>query len=71
MELNDLTVTYNISGDNPLLLVAQVCDLAQITPVSITFGDTNVSIEFSNRDDAIRYTEEYLGSEEGVSDYVD
>ena len=71
MELNDLTVTYDISTVNPLSLVAQVCNLAQITPVSITFGDSNVSIEFSNRDDAVRYTEEYLGSEEGVSDYID
>ena len=70
MQLEDLTVTYNTSTDNPLLLVAQVCDMAQITPVSITFGDSNVSIEFSNRDDAVRYTEEYLGSKENVSEYV-
>ena len=70
MQLEDLTVTYNTSTDNPLSLVAQVCDMAQITPVSITFGDSNVSIEFSNRDDAVRYTEEYLGSRENVSEYV-
>ena len=63
-----MTITYNITD---LSLIAQVCDLAQITPVSITFGDSNVSIEFSNRDDAVRYTEEYLGSDENVSDYVD
>ena len=50
--------------------ISQVCSMAQITPVSITFGDTNVSIEFSNRDDAVRYTEEYLGDSEGVSEYV-
>ena len=50
--------------------IAQVCSMAQITPVSITFGDTNVSIEFSNRDDAVRYTEEYLGDSDGVSEYV-
>ena len=70
MQIEDLTVTYNISTDDPLKLVAQVCGLAQITPVSITFGDGNVSIEFSNRDDAVRYTEEYLGSRENVSEYV-
>ena len=70
MELNDLTVTYNNSTNDPLSLVAQVCNLAQITPVSIVFGDGNVSIEFSNRDDAVRYTEEYLGSNENVSEYV-
>ena len=50
--------------------IAQVCNMAQIAPVSITFGDTNVSIEFSNRDDAVRYTEEYLGSSDGVLEYV-
>ena len=50
--------------------VAQVCNLAQITPESISFGDGNVSIEFSNRDDAVRYAEEYLGSGENVSEYV-
>ena len=71
MELNDLTVTYNTSTDDPLTLVANVCNLAQITPVSITFGDSNVSIEFSNRDDAVRYTEEYFGSNEGVSEYIE
>ena len=70
MQLEDLTVTYNISTDDPLKLVAEVCGLALITPVSITFGDGNVSIEFSNRDDAVRYTEEYLGSRENVSEYV-
>ena len=70
MQLEDLTVTYDISTDDPLLLVAQVCNMAQITPVSITFGDTNVSIEFSNRNDAVRYTEEYLGSSDQVSEYV-
>ena len=71
MQLNDLTVTYNISGDDSLSLIAQVCNMAQIRPVSITFGDGNVSIEFSNRDDAVRYTEEYFGSSEGVSEYID
>ena len=50
--------------------IAQICAMAQITPESIIFGDGNVSIEFSNRDDAVRYTEEYLGSSENVSEYV-
>ena len=70
MQLENLTVTYDISTVDPLSLVAQVCNLAQITPVSIVFGDGNVSIEFSNRDDAVRYNEEYLGSNENVSEYV-
>lgn len=70
MQLNDLTVTYDIDSDDKLSLIAQVCNMAQITPVSITFGDNNVSIEFSNRDDAVRYTEEYLGSSEEVLEYI-
>ena len=70
MELNDLIVTYDISTNDPLSFVARICTMAQITPVSITFGDSNVSIEFSNRDDAVRYTEEYLGSSDNVSEYV-
>ena len=63
-----MTITYNITD---LLLIAQTCDMAQIRPVSITFGDTDVSIEFTDRDAAICFTKEYLGSDEGVSDYVD
>ena len=62
-----MTITYNITD---LLRIAQLCDMAQIRPVSITFGDTNVSIEFTDRDSAVCFTKEYLGSEERVSDYV-
>ena len=62
-----MTYTFNIIE---LSEVAVICSLAQVRPVSITFGDTNVSIEFTGRDDAIRFTEEYLGSSENVSDYV-
>ena len=50
--------------------IAQVCSMAQITPVSITFGDTNVSIEFADKDDAVAFTGEYLGDSDGVSEYV-
>ena len=63
-----MTITYNITD---LLLVAQLCDMAQIRPVSITFGDTNVSIEFTDREAAVCFTKEYLGSDEDVSEYVD
>ena len=44
--------------------------MAQIRPVSITFGDTNVSIEFTDRDAAVCFTREYLGNDENVSEYV-
>ena len=62
-----MTITYNITD---LLLIAQLCDMAQIRPVSITFGDTNVSIEFTDRDAAVSFTKEYLGNDENVSEYV-
>ena len=48
-----MTITYNITD---LLRIAQLCDMAQIRPVSITFGDTNVSIEFTDRDSAVCFT---------------
>ena len=63
-----MTITYNITD---LSLISILCGMAQIRPVSITFGDTNVSIEFTDRDAAICFTKEYLGSNEGVSDFVD
>ena len=63
-----MTITYNITD---LSLIAQLCDMAQIRPVSITFGDTNVNIEFTDRDSAVCFTKEYLGSEENISAYID
>ena len=63
-----MTITYNITE---LSEIAVICDMAQVRPVSITFGDTNVNIEFTDRDAAVCFTKEYLGDEEGVSDYVD
>ena len=63
-----MTIIYNITD---LLQIAIICDMAQIRPVSITFGDTNVSIEFTDRDAAVCFTKEYLGDEEGISDYFD
>ena len=63
-----MTVTFNIIE---LSEIAFICDMAQVRPVSITFGDTNVNIEFTDRDSAVCFTKEYLGDEEGISDYVD
>ena len=51
-----MTITYNITD---LSLIAQLCDMAQIRPVSVAFGDTNVSIEFTDRDAAVCFTKEY------------
>ena len=57
-----MTITYNITD---LSLIAQLCDMAQIRPVSVAFGDTNVSIEFTDRECCLR-DKEYLGDDEGV-----
>ena len=44
--------------------------MANVIPLRVIFGHGDVCIEFSDRDDAVRYTEEYLGSSENVSEYV-
>lgn len=68
--LGSLTITYNTTNIDPMSIVAQLCSMAKVRPLSVILRENNVSIEFSNRDDAVRYTEEYLGSEEGVSEFV-
>ena len=69
------TVSYDFVNNDVVSDVAQVCSLAQVTPLSITFNPTmydNVTIEFDSRDDAIRFTEEYLGSDDpaDIQEYV-
>ena len=69
------TVSYDFVNNNVVSDVAHVCSLAQVTPVCIMFRDTsidNVTIEFDSRDDAIRFTEEYLGSDDpaDIQEYV-
>ncbi len=54
MQLEDLTVTYDISTVDPLSLVAQVCNLAQITPVRLEFNDKQERCELSTNDAAVR-----------------
>jgi len=68
-------VTYDFLSDNSVTAVAEVCETAQVRPLSITFNSTmydNVTIEFGSRDDAIRFTEVYLDSDDpaDIQEYV-
>ena len=62
-------ITYDFLSDNSVTAVAEVCEVAQVRPLSIKFNPTmydNVTIEFGSRDDAIRFTEAYLDSDDPV-----
>ena len=64
-----MTITYPITGDQ-LTTVAVICKMASVRPLCVVLNDDNVSIEFRSRDNAIRFTEEYVGSED-VSAFID
>ena len=64
-----MTITYPITGDQ-LTTVAILCTMASVRPLCVVLNDDNVSVEFRSRDNAIRFTEEYVGSED-VSAYID
>ena len=68
-------VTYDFLSDNSVTAIAEVCEAAQVLPLSIKFNSTmydNVTIEFDSRDDAIRFTEVYLDSDDpaDIQEYV-
>ena len=68
-------ITYDFLSDNSVTAVAEVCEAAQVRPLSIKFNPTmydNVTIEFGSRDDAIRFTEVYLDSDDPaeIQEYV-
>ena len=63
-----MTITYPIIGDQ-LSTVALLCTMASVRPLCVVLNDVDVSIEFRSRDNAIRFTEEYVGSED-VSAYI-
>tara|TARA_R100000005_G_C4846268_1_gene115052 strand:+ start:82 stop:276 length:195 start_codon:yes stop_codon:yes gene_type:complete len=64
-----MTITYPITGDQ-LTTVATLCGMASVRPLCVLLNDDNVSVEFRSRDNAIRFTEEYLGSKD-VSAFID
>ena len=68
-------ITYDFLSDNSVTAVAEVCEVAQVRPLSIKFNPTmydNVTIEFGSRDDAIHFTEVYLDSDDPaeIQEYV-
>ena len=63
------TISYDFVEGNSCVAVAKVLELAQVTPLSITFRQTefdNVTIKFNTTEDAISFTEVYLDSEDPV-----
>jgi len=63
------TISYDFVEGNSCVAVAKVLELAQVRPLSITFNSNpidNVTIEFNNSQDAIRFTEVYLDSDDPV-----
>ena len=67
-------INYDFIEDNTCTAVAQVCEMAQVTPLSITFNPTmydNVTVEFNTTEDAIRFTKVYLGDDCTSSDIME
>ncbi len=68
------TISYDFVEDNSCTAVAQVLELARVTPLSITFNPTmydNVTIVFNTTNDAIRFTKVYLGDDCTSSDIME
>ncbi len=60
-----ITIKYDFFSDYSLTAVAEVCEVANVAPLSVTFNPTmydNVAVEFVDQKDAIRFTETYLDS---------
>ena len=69
------TISYDFISDNSCMAVAEVLETANVRPVSITFSPTmydNVTIEFNTTEDAIKFTEVYLDSDDpsDIMEYV-
>jgi len=67
-------INYDFTEDNTCTAVAQVLEIARVTPLSITFNPTmydNVTVEFNSTNDAIRFTKVYLGDDCTSSDIME
>ena len=69
------TISYDFLSDNSCMAVAEVLETANVRPISITFSPTmydNITIEFATTQDAIRFTEVYLDSDDpaDIMEYV-
>ena len=63
------TINYDFSANNPCSAVASILEMANVKPLSITFRETefdNVTVEFNTTEDAIKFTEVYLDSDDPV-----
>ena len=68
------TISYDFVEDNSCTAVAEVLELARVTPLSITFNNStinNVTVEFNTTNDAIRFTKVYLGDDCTSSDIME
>ena len=67
-------IRYDFIEDNPCTAVAQVLEMARVTPLSIAFNNNqfnNVRVEFNTTEDAIRFTKVYLGDDCTSSDIME
>ena len=63
------TISYDFVSDNNCVEVYEILKTTGVRPLSITFSQTefnNVTIEFNTTEDAIKFTEVYLDSDDPV-----
>ena len=69
------TISYDFVSDNNCVEVYEILKTTGVRPLSITFRQTeydNVTIEFNTTEDAIKFTEVYLDSDDpaDIMEYV-
>jgi len=66
------TSTYDFVSDLPYTGLAEVCEVSDVSPVSAILHENTphgvpyFELTFKNRDDAIRFTEVYLDSDDSA-----
>jgi hypothetical protein len=63
------TINYDFVQDNNCVEVYEILKTTGVRPLSITFRETefdNVTVEFNTTEDAIKFTEVYLDSDDPV-----
>jgi hypothetical protein len=68
-------ISYDFSADNNCVVVYEILKTTGVRPLSITFRQTehdNVTVEFNTTEDAIKFTEVYLDSDDpaDIMEYV-
>ena len=69
------TISYDFVSDNNCVEVYEILRATGVMPLSITFRETehdNVTVEFNTTEDAIKFTEVYLDSDDpaDIMEYV-